>query len=114
LLLISTCALHQGFFETGLIGDTSQQIELRFHDGPVQTRHVRIKVVRYNHHPALRAGVLVVGSTLQVRGPGRKPGASSYTLTRLSLSLSTVQVEPGLTALFVSANDDLLKHDKSL
>ena len=25
---------------------------------------------------------------LEVRGPGRKPGASSYTLTRLSLSLS--------------------------
>ena len=24
----------------------------------------------------------------QTRGPGRKPGASSYTLTRLSLSLS--------------------------
>ena len=46
----------------------------------------------------------VVGRRVQLeRGPGRKPGASSYTLTRLSLSLSgAVQLDPRLTPGFHS------------
>ena len=52
--------IDQGTFDTSLIGEPYQQIELRFHGGPVRTRHVRINVLAYNHHPALRAGVVVV------------------------------------------------------
>jgi len=42
---------------------------------------------------AIRRALTKVGGVAdahQPRGPGRKPGASSYTLTRLSLSLSLV------------------------